>query len=86
MEESFCLRGLKLIRSKVVLDYAEFQLLEYLIERAEQGTYWDSLSRARAHEDIDLMLQNIIVKTRWAGLEEELKRLKEDTDVEEPVI
>jgi hypothetical protein len=86
MEESFCLRGLKVIRAKVALDYAEFQLLEYLIERAEQGTYWDSLSRARAHDHIDPMLQNIIVKTRWAGLEEELKRLKEETDVEEPVI
>lgn len=82
MGSNFPLRGLKLIRSKVVLDYAEFQLLEYLIERAEQGNYWDSLSRALAHEHVEPMLQNIIVKSRWSGLEEELKRLKED--VEEP--
>jgi endonuclease III-like uncharacterized protein len=86
MGNDFPLRGLRLIRSKVVLDYAEFQLLEYLIERAEQRNYWDSLLRARAHDHVDLMLQNIIMKTRWAGLEEALKRLKEEVDAEEPVV
>jgi hypothetical protein len=86
MGESFHLRGLKLIRSSTPLSPNEFGVLEYLINCAERGQYWDRLYRIAALEDVPFIIQNIVAKARMAGLEPHLEKLKEEVDAEASVI
>lgn len=79
MASGFQLNALQLIRARVPLDPSEFAVLQILIHAAENGVYWDTLSRVRAsHEDADLVILNIAGKAKFAGLTPELEKLRDD--------
>lgn len=80
MEESFQLRGLKLIRENVPLSPHEFSVLQYLITAAENKEYWDRLYRL--DENCRIIVRNIAARARMAGVQPLLEGLKEEMDAE----
>lgn len=84
MGDSFHLRGLKLIRARVPLEFYEFELLQYLIKCAESGIYWDQLYRLDEYRRS--LIWRIVTKCRDLGLEAELEKLKEEINDKEPVL
>lgn len=83
MVSRFHVEALKLIRSHVMLLPDEFAILQVLLNAAESGSYWDTLSRLRAiHEGVDDVLTNIAGKAKFAGLAPELEKLRDDHGAE----
>lgn len=79
MVSRFHIEAFQLIRSNVMLSPEEFAVLNVLLNAAEKGTYWDTLSRLRAvHDEVDLIITNIAGKAKFAGLKEQLEKLRDD--------
>ncbi len=83
MVSRFHVEALTLIRARVMLLPDEFAVLEVLLSAAERGSYWDTLSRLRSiHEGVDDVLTNIAGKAKFAGLQDELEKLRDDHGTE----
>lgn len=81
MADSFQLKGLKLIRSHVPLPPLEFDLLQYLIGCAEHRCFWDAMGRLKP--DHRHLVMNIIARSRVAGIEPLLNKLKDEEEERE---